>query len=372
MTLKKWRPFWSYDVDKTEQWLSEMAREGKRLTGFHRWTRMFLFEERSRENVEYQIVHDKSQNGLSRTLKESGWESAVVEGNWQFIRNEEAEIRAYPARDSLLKRNRLHSIVLTCISIYYGIQLIMPLMLVLLVLSDSGEVDIVPSPFWSLTILYFLQVIGVIVLTIRMTRKLRAFERKYYDFGVDEKEPVGNTFSKWKPNWMTAPDLLEEWLEEMALQGNHLVRMQGIRFTFEKGAPKLVAYACDYQWRPAPSYTEIHKSAGWQLKYTSSYSFLKYSIWAKTYEEEESKPQLTYDVDEKKVQARKVMWAHWSSNLIGFIMIPFALWISFRHSLEFTWTPYRRILVGGLFVAVFLQLHQVVRTIRYAMRMRRG
>ncbi len=368
--MKKWRPFWSYDVEKTEQWLSEMATEGKQLAGVHRMMRMFSFVEGAQEEVEYQIVYDKSQREWPRTLEDAGWKTAVVEGNWRFMRNGEAEVRAYPARDSLLKRNRLHSLVLTCISIYYAVQLIMPLMFIFLILSSSGEVNIIPSPFWSLTILYFLQVIGVIILTIQMTRKLRTFERKYYHTGLDEKLPVGKTFTKWKPNWMTAPDLLEAWLTDMALRGNHLVRMQGIRFTFEKGTPKHVSYICDYQWRPTPSYTEIHKSAGWQLKYTSSYSFLKYSIWAKVYGSGEPKPQLTYDMDERRAQFRKVVLAHWCSNLFGFAMIFLGLWISFSNALAFSWTPYQRFLVGGLIVAVFIQVYQSIRTIRYTMRMR--
>ena len=44
MTIKKWRPFWSYDVEKTENWLAEMALDGYRLVNINLVTRMFSFE----------------------------------------------------------------------------------------------------------------------------------------------------------------------------------------------------------------------------------------------------------------------------------------------------------------------------------------
>ena len=45
MTVKKWRPLWSYDVEKTERWLSKMAAEGNHLTDVNRMTRMFTFDQ---------------------------------------------------------------------------------------------------------------------------------------------------------------------------------------------------------------------------------------------------------------------------------------------------------------------------------------
>ena len=83
---------------------------------------------------------------------------------------------------------------------------------------------------------------------------------------------------------MYAPDILENWLSKMAAEGNHLVRIgrSGLRFVFEKGTPKRVSYVFDYQLKASPSYFDVHKSAGWQLKYTSPYSFTKYSLWSST------------------------------------------------------------------------------------------
>jgi hypothetical protein len=48
MTMKKWRPFWSYDIEKTELWLAEMAANGDRLTHVNLKTRVFSFEKGAR------------------------------------------------------------------------------------------------------------------------------------------------------------------------------------------------------------------------------------------------------------------------------------------------------------------------------------
>ena len=105
----------------------KMAADGKRLTDVNLLTRMFSFEVGACEATEYQITYDKSQSHCQQLLEESGWEIALSEGNWQFIKNDAEPIRAFPVREGILKRNRLHSNVLTVISFWYGFQLIMPL-----------------------------------------------------------------------------------------------------------------------------------------------------------------------------------------------------------------------------------------------------
>lgn len=374
MTMKKWKPFWSYDVEKTEHWLSEMAAGGNRLVGLNRMTRVFLFEkEMPTQRTEYQIVFDKSQSALPNALMASGWESTLSEGNWNFISNSEDAIRAYPDREGVLKRNRLHTNVLMGISAWYAVQLIMPIILLLTILFQGfEEANIVPSPFWILTILYFIQVIGVICLAIYATRKLRMFERKFFNTEVDESERVGETFAKWKPNWMAAPDLLENWLSDMSAEGNHLIRVSGPRFTFEKGLPKRVSYVYDYQLRTSPNYYDIHKIAGWQLKSTSPYSFTKYSLWMKEYDESEKKPQFTYDAIEKDVQVRKVLLASIMQPVFQVIVSLFVLRLNFSIHKELGWTPFQLFLVSALIISFIIPLFSVIQTIKYALRMRKA
>ena len=373
MMIKRWKPFWSYDVERTEGWLSEMAVEGKELVGLNRLMRVFLFEEGvERERTEYQIVYDKSPSVLPNVLLKSGWESALSEGNWKFIKNQMDAVRTYPDRDGILKRNRLHTNVLKGVSAWYAVQLVMPIILLLTILFQGfEEANIVPSPFWILTILYFIQVIGVICLTIYATRKLRAFERKFFSIEIDESKQVGETFAKWKPNWMYSPDLVENWLSDMSAEGNHLVRVWATRFTFERGLPKRVSYVCDTQFRTSPNYFDIHKSAGWQLRSTLPYLLTKYSFWVKGYDERDMKPQFTYDAVEKGMQVRKILLG----SVIQLTLLIFIMLLTSRANLslyqEYGWTPIRLFYVGVLIIIFIIFCSSVIRTIKYALRMRK-
>lgn len=368
MMFKKWRPFWSYDIDQTEKWLSEMAQKGYRLIGMNRLTRMFSFEKKDAEKTTYQIFYDKHHQKIPYTLSDAGWENCLSAGNWSILENQQDQINLFPSRDELVKRNRLHALIWKVISVYYGIQLILPAMILMLILSGSGSAEFESSPYWSITILYFLQVITVLILTVIMSRKLRKFERKYYDMEVDIPKSVGETFAKWKPNWMMRPDLTEKWLEKMAREGNHLVQVQATRFLFEKGKPKPVAYALDFQWKAAPAYAEIHKSAGWKFIYKTAQSFLKTSIWAKEYKASEQKPQLTYDTEERKAQKKKVVVAQGGSSLFILFMMGFLLWntsnISYRTGLG----TFEYVIILLLVLAIILWFSNLMKIISYALR----
>lgn len=367
--FKKWKPFWSYDIENTEKWLSEMARKGHRLSRLNKKTRMFSFENGEKEDVEYHISYDKNQQILPSMLANAGWTSQVTDGNWQILENHERQIRIFPSRDELVKRNRLHSLILTIISIYYGLQLILPMSILLIMLtSSSGTIEVESSPFWFLTILYFLQVIAVMILAVTMTRKLRTFERNYYDMDIDKKISVGKTFAKWKPNWMMAPDLTKKWLEEMALKGSHLIKIQGTRFVFEKDRPKQTTFALDFQWRTSPAYTEIHKSAGWTFMHTTAHSFFKTTIWAKEYEAGEAKPQLIYDVAERKAQKRKVVIAQGSLMIFMLLLMGFILWGLVNSFQDLNWTFYARFLVVALTGTIVMYLYYLARMTRFAFK----
>ena len=368
---KKWRPFWSYDVEKTERWLSKMAAEGKRLVAVSTWTRMFSFEDAEREKVEYQIVYDKSQHELPRALEESDWENVLTEGNWKVIKNGITPIRAYPVRDGLLKRNRLHSIVLTVVAVLYGIQLVSFSFSMLGVILFPENVSIVSSPLWILTYLYFIQVVAVIILTVNMTRKLRVFERKYFSTAVDEVGTTGITFSKSKFIWTVAPDLLENWLSDMAAEGNHLVRVKGPRYIFEKGEPKDISYVYDYQLKATPSYCDIHKSAGWQLKSTMPQSFMKASLWMKEYGAGEKKPGFTYDRKEQRAQVRKVLLANFGSTILTLAVNLFVLWVGFGMNREDGLPLVTKIIFGLLVLSLLIPLSSIVRLLKYAYRIRK-
>lgn len=117
MMIKKWRPFWSYDVEATENWLAQMAADGKRLYGLNRWTRMFAFKSSEHKRVHYQFIFDKSEQPHEPSLERAGWENELAFGHWTLLKNKRDSIHINPIRDGILKRNQLHIAILTGISI---------------------------------------------------------------------------------------------------------------------------------------------------------------------------------------------------------------------------------------------------------------
>ena len=144
---------------------------------------------------------------------------------------------------------------------------------------------------------------------------------------------------------MYAPDLLEKWLSEMAAEGNHLVCVtgSGTRFHFVKGEAENVSYMYDFQPKVAPAYYAIHKSAGWQLKFTSSFTFMKYTLWAKPYEVGDIVPRLTYDKAERKGQVRRIMTMN--GIIVSYVvaLLIFVLWMNF--DIDYDRSPVNKVIL---------------------------
>lgn len=371
MTVKKWRPLWSYDVEKTERWLSEMTLDGNRLIHVNRQSRMFVFEKAEGDAADYRIVYDKAQSELSKVLVEVGWENELVVGHWKFMKNGQDRIRAYPSREGILKRNRLHGYLITILAILNAIPLSsMTIVLLPLLFGFPGE--IVGSPLWALTGLFAAQGIATIVLAFYLNIKLKSFERDHFETEPDIEGEAEKTFVKRKIGWRDAPDLLEKWLANMAAQGNHLVRVtgSGTRFHFAKGEAEKTAYVHDFQLKVAPSYYAIHKDAGWQLIFTSSFPFMKHTLWAKSYVAGEEIPRLTYDKTEQKAQVRKVL----SMNILYLVYVVAILSFALRTNITvmqgYERSLVNQTLVGLLIVMTIVPVYITVRTVLYYRRMR--
>ena len=369
MKVKKWRPLWSYDVEKTESWLSEMAKDGMLLTDINRLTRMFSFEQGQLEIAEHRIIYGKLQGDLPGTLADSGWDSEVTEGKWTFVKNCAKDIYIFPSREGVLKRNQLHMYVISVLAFLNAIPLSsMTIAFMTLLLGFPGE--IVGSPWWSITALFALQGIATIVLAFYIHRKLRSFEIEHFEIQPDTDIRMGKTFAKLRIGWMYAPDLLEKWLSEMATEGNHLVRVtgSGTRFHFVKGEAQNVSYIYDFQPKVAPAHYAIHKSAGWQLKFTSSFTFMKYTLWAKPYEDGGRVPCLTYDKVERRGQVRRIMTMNGIVVSYVVAMLMFALWISFN--VDYDRSSLNTIILAFLMASSISPLFLVTRVFLYYRRMR--
>ncbi|PUB16609.1 DUF2812 domain-containing protein [Paenisporosarcina sp. OV554] len=371
MTTKKWRPLWSYDTEKTEPWLSKLSAQGNRLISVNRITRMFTFEQGPAEDVQFQVVYDKSRKTLSKIMTESNWVDVHSTGNWRFLKNESKEITIYPSREGLLKRNRIQFYALAGLAMFCVMPFLMMLMLIWTLLTDINSVE--PSPYWWITGFYFLLILLVLSLAIIITIKLKAFERKYFNSAVDDNEASGKTFTKWKFGWMYEPDKLEKWLSEMAAEGNHLIRVgnPATRFIFEKGVPKQVSYVLDFQIKTTPSYAGIHKSAGWQLKYKSPYSFTKYSLWAQEYAKGEEIPRFPYDSKEQKSQVRKATLSSIGIVVYTFAFIAYILYLKLNFQQEYGWGLFDKFIVVILILSLLSPLLIILKTLKFAIRMRK-
>ena len=332
---------------------------------------MFTFEQSTAEDVQFQVVYDKSRKPLSKVILESNWEEVFSTGNWRFLKNDSKGTSIYPSREGLMKRNRVHFYVLAGLSLFCIMPFLMMFLLIWTILTDINSVE--PSPYWWITVVYFMSVISVLVLTIFTAIKLQSFEQKHFNSAVDDnKAALGKTFTKWKVGWMYAPDLLEKWLSEMAAKGNHLNRVGkfGTNFIFEKGTPRHVSFVCDYQIKTTPSYADIHNSAGWQLKFTTPYSFTRYCLWSQEYTEGEEIPRFTYDSVEQNAQVRKVLLASTGVILYTIAIVVSYLWMSRSFEPEGGWNMFNTFIEWAIIISLLSPIMILIKTLKYALRMR--
>ncbi|MDF2722285.1 MAG: hypothetical protein K0Q59_1960 [Paenibacillus sp.] len=104
---------------------------------------------------------------------------------------------------------------------------------------------------------------------------------------------MSNTKRVTKWWWAWEPERLELWLEQMAAQGWHLVKVKwgATRFYFEKGEPQQVRFGLDYQTKQDPNYKVIFQDAGWEFMYGAS----GWYIWKMPYSG--TRPAIYTDLD---------------------------------------------------------------------------
>lgn len=295
--MKKLRLFWSYQLDKTEEWLSQMAREGYHLNGFNYLTRVFSFIEGPCENVTYAIQIEKIEP--SSGLTNSGWQVAASSGKWQVLRNEESTISAFPSREEIVKRTRLHAYLFLLITFLY-LSLQMPVIIILGLASSVVSDQFVIAP---LLMPIFISLL-LIALTLFVFRAYRKFEKQEMDLEV-VRISMGRKIRKIRLGWMYTPLQTKEWLEKLAMQGLELESIYGAFFTFRETGAKNIIYEVSFEPSVNTTFFTIHKEMGWQLKYASNITWLNYSIWAIPYDDFEEVPAFTYDPKEKKRNVKK-------------------------------------------------------------------
>lgn len=329
------KPLWSYDVQKTEKWLTDQAKQGYHLKELHRFKRRFTFEKAQSKDVTYRIGYDKIKPAtLSNTMRNDGWEKVTQSGKWYVIANErpEEEVNTSTSRDAIIKRNNFIFYAFMAILIYFtGAALVNVAMISTAYFASNGNVEVVESPLWIITyiaaalaiVMYLFMVYSV--WTIKKTNKALSQESQtiYSPQQTLEKKNLtkaeekqlkrdGLLIKRFKAGWMYSPDKLENWLEKMAAEGNRLHRVNklGNTFYFLKGEPQNIKFSADYQNLSNDSYYEIHRQAGWKEEFSSKSSLQKWTIWSKEFEEGETPPALYSDKTHKLKHAKKIAFSY--------------------------------------------------------------
>ncbi|PAV28205.1 hypothetical protein CIL05_17725 [Virgibacillus profundi] len=325
MMKKVFRPFWSYDIEKTEDWLTSMALQGYHLVKINMLTRYFYFEEGISKEVIYSVGYDKTYHTLPSALVNEGWQEMFTHKNWNIIANEKPvdEIKFEPIREGIVNRNRKIMYLFGGILIYLIFSSLIPIVIsTAFLFTPDSSVTIVGSPMWIVTI-----TVGIVLWTLCIYSILKLYKTNkeleintYIKTGKtspnrrEEKrlKKSADVIVKRRFGWMYSPDKLEKWLEGMEEQGYNLYRINrlGTTFFFRKVSARKVSYFADYQNNTNQGYFDMHQEAGWKLMYTSKAPLSKWSIWAQAYEEGDQSPELYTDRLHMLKHARRVAITH--------------------------------------------------------------
>jgi Protein of unknown function (DUF2812) len=331
MIKKVFKPFWSYDVSKTEEWLSSMAEKGYLLVKLNRGTRHFFFQQAKSKKITYRIGFDKMQGEtLSNGLLAEGWTKIFQSGNWYVTSNDTPleQLKKCLDREGIVKHNRNIMYIFASILIYLTFILFVNLTLNFAAFFQKEPVEVVHSPYWIITYIFIGVGIATWVLSAFSVIKINKTNKKLINENIKRKDSSGSNhyevrlrkaeekqlkhsgqlFEKRKIGWMYSPDKLEKWLESMEEQGYNLYRVSkaGTAFYFIIGFPRKVSYCADYQNTSDKSYFDIHKDAGWKSVFTSFGSLQKWSIWSREYSEGEDRPRIYSDKSHQLKHARRI------------------------------------------------------------------
>jgi len=338
MSKKVFRPFWSYDVVKTEEWLSQMHADGYALLRINFAARLFYFEETVPATVFYRIVPEKKSNGVCPIYLENNIYTEVCSSaNYYVIRTQETNPEAAPSYVGVLSKNKKFKYavgaILLCVTIFcFPDMMIFVMLMSRFLFPDGGDAefssDLVHTPHAGMDVFDVVKTFAfpvIVLLTItwlcytyfKLRKTNRQLEKLCGDtldlsFSLPRDTLISDVkmrkmskdhkvIKKTKIAGFYAPDKIEIWLEKMESQGYHLVRMSsmGSSFYFIRSEPRKMKFHFDYQNITDPSYFNLNKESGWKLFFTSPSRIQCSNVWGKEYTEE---PPLFYSDKESTLK----------------------------------------------------------------------
>jgi hypothetical protein len=374
--IRKFKPFWSYDVLKTEAWLNQMSLSGCHLKHINFKLRTFSFEQGESKNVRYRICYEKMFSGqLPHPLIENGWECVLRSKHFYVLTTSNDNPLATPSYSGVIERNRKIQrvagfVLLTLICIQIPGVFIFGFILFGII---AGKIKTVKScaalphstpsglaiALGATINLVFFPV--VLIWLIYTYFKLRASNKRIeklsgempqLSFTIPQEGLMswheendllksGAMVKKIKLAWQYAPDRLEHWLEEMELLGFNLYRMNklGIRFYFIKGKPRQIKYAVDFQKNTNPTYFNLNKECGWKLIFASPWSHMQsMTVWSQEYGENGIAPEFYSDAQSRLHHAKKIALTYSLIFIpldilyIGLIILGLSVWKIANHT----------------------------------------
>lgn len=327
MIKRVFRPFWSYDVIATEQWLTDMAASGLLLRSVNFRQRIFTFEAAQPQSAVYRIDFDKQQQGISQTLANAGWSAVDQNCRWVIYANREPEIFLFPQRERVINKTRSMFKLSSILLMVVGFYLLTTVGVTVLVLGGNAETTYVPAPYPKLDYVPYLLVVlnlsflAWIIYTFIKTRKTLQRLSAAAGYSVDptlldipnQRIQKPNDLSslikirKMQMFWIYNLDPTTEWLEAQAAQGLLLKHIHKNHFFFEKGQPRRVKYFFDTQQNVTEGYFDIHSQAGFNLLFDSRLQFGRLILWSKEYKQSQQGPKMFSDKTERLACAKRLL-----------------------------------------------------------------
>lgn len=310
------RPFWSYDVASTEDWISQMARQGWMLSSVHFPLRRFLFHQEKPCEKEFFITYQKGQGDfLSQSLKQAGYQKIAGNKDYQVLSHECGPSGICPDYSGFYEKNRTLKVWSGRLALLVFFLLWVPNMLMTgLKLGDSYGFAVA----WLVHTALLLWLSGTFFALLFFNHSLEQRLPGTAEPGLAGRDDMGITRERerelrrqkkravrLKLAWMYAPDKMEQWLEKMEASGFQLYRVGtlGNLFYFIKGAPRKMKYVADYQSKTMPQYFEMNRAAGWQAVFTSVFQTQAIILWRHAYTDES--PEFYSDYETKRNAAKQ-------------------------------------------------------------------
>lgn len=307
--MKKFIPFWFWDVTVTEKKLASLHSSGYHLTDFSPLSGMFTFEEGEKADVIYRICRLKNCGGEApKGVAANGWVSVCGSKNFYIAYNPDTETKNIPSYKFWQTANRISILLIVFVFCYF-----------LGFLSGFGGSAVEGGRF-VLKNLHFISAaaleILLLILLLSGWKANKNLSKTSADLGLkgfvktiprenfiytkeEEKQMLksGQMIKRRPLGWFYAPDTAEKMVEEMAQKGWKFYRFDemGVTFYFIKSQLCKLKFVVDYQGEASDDYYLQGKDDGWKLEFTSIMRTMCFVVWSKEYSDEEECPEFYTD-----------------------------------------------------------------------------